>query len=212
MDRLDWTAKWADYTPNKIAITSYDANKSYSYSDLHIYANRLIQKFTELQLEEGDRIAVLAEHGLEYMVLFVACQRMGLVIVPLNYRQSVNEISKLVTDCTPRLFIHNAKHFSKAQHLPLKNIKVISFDALETFYISSGTISNKYYTIKEDNALFIFYTSGTTGSPKGVIYTNKMLFWNSLNTSMQLGITFRDSTINTLPYFRMECFCNSLIA
>jgi fatty-acyl-CoA synthase len=35
--------------------------------------------------------------------------------------------------------------------------------------------------------------------PKGVLYTNKMLFWNSLNTSMQLGITFKDSTINSLP-------------
>ena len=79
MDTLDWTAKWADYTPEKIAITSYDNNKSYTYSDLHIYANRLTNKFAELHLEEGDRIAVLAEHSLEYIVLFVACQRMGIV-------------------------------------------------------------------------------------------------------------------------------------
>ncbi|MFD2822797.1 class I adenylate-forming enzyme family protein [Lacinutrix iliipiscaria] len=199
MDTLDWTAKWADYTPEKIAITSYDANKSYTYSDLHIYANRLINKFIELNLEEGDRIAILAEHSLEYIVLFVACQRMGLVIVPLNYRLSVNEISKLILDCTPRLFIENENHYDKAEQLPLQNIKKISFKDLEYFFHNSENTSEKAFKIKEDNPLFIFYTSGTTGTPKGVIYTNKMMFWNSLNTSMQLGITFRDSTINTLP-------------
>ena len=199
MDRLDWTAKWADYTPEKIAITSYDANISYTYSDLHVYANRLIQKFTELHLEEGDRIAVLADHGLEYIVLFVACQRMGLVIVPLNYRQSVNEISKLVIDCTPSLFIYNNNHKDKAEQLPIQYLKVSTFETLAVYYQTSESLVTKSFKIKEENPLFIFYTSGTTGTPKGVIYTNKMLFWNSLNTSMQLGITFRDSTINTLP-------------
>ena len=199
MDRLDWTAKWADYTPDKIALTSYDANKSFTYRDLHLYANRLVNKFTVLNLEEGDRIAVLADHGLEYMVLFVACQRMGLVIVPLNYRQSINEISKLVMDCTPSLFIYNNNHKNKAEQLPIQNLKVTSFEILADYYQNAENPTIKTFQIKEDNPLFIFYTSGTTGTPKGVVYTNKMLFWNSLNTSMQLGITFRDSTINTLP-------------
>ena len=47
--------------------------------------------------------------------------------------------------------------------------------------------------------MFIFYTSGTTGKPKGVLYTNRMLFWNSLNTSVQLEITSGDYTLNALP-------------
>ncbi|WP_027126842.1 class I adenylate-forming enzyme family protein [Gelidibacter mesophilus] len=199
MDTLDWTAKWADYTPEKIAITSYDTNRSYTYSDLNRYANRLIEMLAELQLEEGDRIAVLAEHCLDYMVLFVACQRMGIIIVPLNYRLSRKEIAKLILDCTPSLVIYNANHHDKVAALPQENLKAVAFNALRTFFEKAGSASIKDVQIKADNPLFIFYTSGTTGAPKGVIYTNKMLFWNSLNTSMQLGITFRDSTINILP-------------
>ena len=199
MDTLDWTAKWADYTPEKIAITSYDSNETYTYSDLNSYANKLVEKFKELQLDEGDRIAVLAEHGLEYMVLFVACQRMGLIIVPLNYRLSTHEVSKLILDCTPRVLIYSDNHKDKATQLPLQHIKTFSFKTIKHYYKKAENRSIKSFQIKEDNALFIFYTSGTTGLPKGVIYTNKMLFWNSLNTSMQLGITFRDSTINILP-------------
>jgi len=199
VDTLDWTAKWADYTPDKIALTSYDANKSYTYNDLHRYANALINKFIELNLEEGDRIAVLAEHSLEYLVLFVSCQRMGLVIVPLNYRQPINQIARLIEDCTPSLFICSNNQQCKLSQLPLQKIEKITFEAFELYYRNSSKKSSRTFQIKEDNALFIFYTSGTTGEPQGVIYTNKMLFWNSLNTSMQLGITFRDSTINTLP-------------
>lgn len=199
MDTLDWTAKWADYTPNKIAITSYDDNKSYTYNDLNTYANRLVNKFIALKLEEGDRIAVLAEHSLEYIVLFVACQRMGLILVPLNYRLSLNEIAKLIADCTPSLFIYNSSQKTKSEQLPIQNLNVVTFEILADYYQNSASFITKSFQIKENNALFIFYTSGTTGTPKGVIYTNKMLFWNSLNTSMQLGITFKDSTINTLP-------------
>lgn len=199
MDTLDWTAKWADYTPEKIAITSYDSNKSYTYSDLHRYANQLTKKFTELNIEEGERIAVLAEHGLEYMVLFVACQRMGIILVPLNYRLSQREIYKLIADCTPSLIIYNQSHQGKLEQLSSEHSKIISFDLLRNYYETSYASPVKSFEIKEDNPLFIFYTSGTTGTPKGVIYTNKMLFWNSLNTSMQLGITFRDSTVNILP-------------
>ncbi|MCJ8275664.1 MAG: AMP-binding protein, partial [Bdellovibrionales bacterium] len=47
----------------------------------------------------------------------------------------------------------------------------------------------------------ILYTSGTTGFPKGVIITPKILFWNSINTSMSLGITQDDSMVSFLPLF-----------
>jgi fatty-acyl-CoA synthase len=200
MNTLDWIAKWSGYTPEKVAVTSYDTNENYTYSDLDTYANRLIAKFTKIGLEEGDRVAVLAEHGLEYIVLFAACQRMGVILVPLNYRFSVNELQKLLQDCTPSLFIYNKNHTEKVQDLSLGNTPVLLMNDVKYFYQNPNLeISRKEHNIKEDNPLFIFYTSGTTGTPKGVIYTNKMLFWNSLNTSMQLGITFRDSTLNTLP-------------
>ncbi len=199
MDSLDWIAKWADYTPNKVALTSYDTDEKYSYAELDTYANRLADKFTELGLEEGDRIAVLAQHSLEYIVLFTTCQRMGVILVPLNYRLSQKEINKLIVDCIPSLLIYHPSFDEKLDATVKNKISTITLDTVNYHYKNQIPVSNKKYVIKEDNPLFIFYTSGTTGSPQGVIYTNKMLFWNSLNTSMQLGITFKDSTLNILP-------------
>lgn len=197
---LNWIAKWADYTPSKVALTSYDTNESYTYSSLDTYADKLVVKFTKIGLEEGDRVAVLAEHGLAFIVLFVACQRMGVVLVPLNYRLSISELQRLVSDCTPSLFIYSKSFTDKVEGLELGETSTLLMNDVKYFYQSKTIkILKREYKIKEDSPLFIFYTSGTTGDPKGVVYTNKMLFWNSLNTSMQLGITFRDSTLNTLP-------------
>ncbi|MEE4001749.1 class I adenylate-forming enzyme family protein [Tenacibaculum sp. FZY0031] len=200
MSTLNWIAKWADYTPNKVALTSYDTHENYTYKDLDTYADRLVAKFIKIGVEEGDRVAVLAEHGLEYIVLFVACQRMGGILVPLNYRFSVNELQKLIDDCTPKLVVYSEGFIEKFEGLELVSSSVLLMNDVKYFYKNKTVeVVRRDYTIKEENPLFIFYTSGTTGNPKGVLYTNKMLFWNSLNTSMQLGITFRDSTLNTLP-------------
>lgn len=199
MDTLDWIAKWADYTPNRIALTSFDTDEKYTYYEVHKYANRLVEKLESYNIQQGDRIAVLAEHGLDFIILFAACQRLGSILVPLNYRLSVIELQTLIKDCTPALFLYSDKQHKKFEALKHHISKGVSLTTIKHFYKDNIEVAEKNYSIKEDNPLFIFYTSGTTGTPKGVIYTNKMMFWNSLNTSMQLGITSRDSTINTLP-------------
>ncbi len=198
-DTLDWIAKWADYTPEKVAVTSFDTEEKYTYNQLHIYANRLVEKFESLGLQEGDRIAVLAEHSLHYLVLLSACQRSGIIIVPLNYRLSLKDLEALFLDCNPALLLYSETQKEKLEELTVALPRTIHLDLIKYYYQDDVCVKPRTFQIKERNPIFIFYTSGTTGRPKGVIYTNKMMFWNSLNTSMQLGITFRDSTINTLP-------------
>jgi fatty-acyl-CoA synthase len=199
MNTLDWIAKWADYTPDKIAVTSYDDQQSYTYAAIHNYANHLVNHLISINIQEGDRVAVIAEHGPFYLVLFSACQRLGAILTPLNYRLSQAEIKELIDDCRPSLLI-----YSKAQETKINFalLNIPFYDVSELITIFKREEQPTFFIekeIKENNPLFLFYTSGTTGTPKGVLYTNKMLFWNSLNTSMQLGITFKDSTINALP-------------
>ena len=55
--------------------------------------------------------------------------------------------------------------------------------------------------VEEDDPVFILYTSGTTGFPKGALYSYKMLFWNSINTAMSLLINTESRTVNCMPPF-----------
>lgn len=199
MNTLDWIGKWAEYTPDKTAIACLDSNEKYSFRQVSVFADRLIDKFIELDLHRGDRVAVLAENGPYYIVLLTACQRLGLILVPFNYRLQPAELNTLVDDCTPKLLVYTKGYTDKIAKLDVQENELMNTEKLQYYYKDNiGTIPRKH-EINENEPLFIFYTSGTTSRPKGVIYTNKMMFWNSLNTSMQLGITYRDSTLNVLP-------------
>lgn len=200
MSDLDWIRKWANYYPEKTAIVDLDTKISYSYKKLHHYSTSIVQYLGKFY-KEGDRIAVLAEQSTFMVALAVACQRLGLILVPLNYRLSHGEIVVLLKDCAPSLIIYSELYeskilLSKDSYWCLSQIAFI--DECKKEEVSENDLKIKF-NIREDLPLFLFYTSGTTSAPKGVLYTNKMLFWNSLNTSMQLELTSRDCTVNVLP-------------
>lgn len=198
MSVLDWIAKWADYSPQKIAVADLESGEEFSYRKLHFRANEMVHLLKE-DYKEGDRIAVLMEHSVNLIALFSACQRLGLILVPLNYKLSAPEIFDQLKDCEPSLVIYS-EFFSS----PISLIK----DSFETSTLADFNHQVSKFAgkelvllneINEELPVFLFYTSGTTAEPKGVLYTNKMLFWNSLNTTMQLGISDEDTTLSILP-------------
>ena len=89
----DWIAKWALYSPHKVALKELDTDRTRTYAELNQAANHLAIELTQrYALRKGDRVMVIAEHCLEYVTLFVAAQKTGLVLVPVNYRLAVGEI------------------------------------------------------------------------------------------------------------------------
>lgn len=200
MNGLDWISKWSNYLPHKIAVVELDTQKEYSYREIHQYSFAVTQ-LLKSRYREGDRIAVLAEQSALMIALFSACQRLGIILVPINYRLSTKEIFELLKDCEPSLIIFN-EGFKEKLTLARDYFNCVSQTHLteQVYNIDvPDDFTNISFSIKEDLPIFLFYTSGTTQKPKGVLYTNKMLFWNSLNTTMQLELTSHDRTINILP-------------
>ena len=205
MNYLDWIAKWSYYTPHKKAVFCLDTKRSFSYLELHENSIKigsyLVNRF---QLKKGDRLAVIAEHSPEYLMLFIATQRLGIILVPLNYRQTAHEILHCLNDVNPSLVIAEDIKF-KDQILDINDRSTINMVSLRGFFEEALKVTINCYKpvfeIEKEQPIFIFFTSGTTGKPKGVIYTNQMMFWNNLNTAVQLEITSADHTLNALPPF-----------
>ncbi|MFO7720099.1 MAG: class I adenylate-forming enzyme family protein, partial [Gillisia sp.] len=176
MNYLDWISKWASYTPDKKAMFCYDTGQSFSYRQLHKYSLKIGDYLKNyFELKKGDRIAVLAEHSTEYLMLFIATQRLGIILVPLNYRATEIELQHCLEDVTPALFLADFISFeSKAVKLQEKSgISVIpTASFFSQAFIQNPDITLEKFEIAEDHPIFIFYTSGTTGKPKGVLYTN----------------------------------------
>nr|BFD58138.1 long-chain fatty acid--CoA ligase [Bdellovibrio sp. CKG001] len=203
---LDWLKKWNMYSPQNIAIQDGDTGREFSYARLFELANKgakLLQQ--NFHVGQGDRVAVLATNELEYVFLFFALQRLGAIMVPINFRLTQREVRHILTDSAPKLVVlqENLNHLIEDLSTDVVPQKLFlqgsdSFaSALEAFSDSSETA----FLPTEEDPVMILYTSGTTGSPKGAVLTYKMLFWNSINTTLRLNISQTDCTVIFLPFF-----------
>ena len=200
MYRKDWMSKWADYTPDKIALKEYETSRNLTYGELNAKANILSNYFTSQGLQKGDRLMVVAEHCLEYVMLFSMAQKTGITLVPINYRLVSPEIDYLIANSQPKILLASKTFKEKVDGLTSET-KVIWLDELVEQIDSSKDTKFDTIELEDDHPVFILYTSGTTGFPKGAIYSHKMLFWNSINTSQSLEITSNDHTITCMPTF-----------
>ncbi len=205
---IDWSARWALYSPDQIAVKEYETGRTLSYRQLNRLGNRVAHHLhRHLGVSPGDRVAVLAENGIEYVVLFAAAQKLGFILVPLNYRLTAPEIDYLLSDAAPQLVLWEDKFgrqiaaataFSRTPcRMPL--------EAFAHYCDPEETHAEDQHppavAVAETSPIFILYTSGTTGFPKGALYTHRMLFWNSINTALSLIIHTESRTLNVMPPF-----------
>lgn len=201
----DWLNKWQHYSPNNIALQDGDTGLEISYKELYTRSCRgaeaLKKKFN---IANGDRVAVLAMNDLSYVVLFFALQRLGATLVPINYRLTSREVEHILTDCDPQLIVIDSEF--KDLVTPARASKTALLHLCgsdQSFYKYCQTTSMGYTQFESTplHVAMIIYTSGTTGAPKGAMITHKMLFWNSLNTTLRLNISQYDCAVIFLPFF-----------
>ncbi|WNJ20467.1 long-chain fatty acid--CoA ligase [Pontibacter sp. G13] len=204
LTQFDWIGKQAIYQPHKTAITEWGRERELTYGELNRLAEQTARWWIyELGLKSGDRVAMLAENSLEMVVLFSAAQKTGIILVPLNYRLACPELREILQNCEPKLLLTDPAlrelGWSILEKHPLPH------SHLEELLDGVGGVSLESplpeIEFDQDHPIFILYTSGTTGIPKGVIYTHRMLLWNSLNTALRLNLTSDDRTLNFMPPF-----------
>ena len=200
MPRTDWLERNAQYTPDATALVWVPTGERYTYADLHRKGERLAAALADTYgLTAGDRIAVLAANTVEHVLLFVAAQKAGVVLVPLNVRLAPPEVQYLVDDSDPHVLFVADDHTETAQDLDT-DAHLVPLEDVEALIASaSGGTTDRAVPDMED-PLMILYTSGTTGRPKGAVIPHRMLFWNSVNTELRLDLTSQDRSFNAAPF------------
>lgn len=208
MNTFDWFGKWAVYNPLKTAFKEFETGRQYSYAQFNKLGNNLASiLMDEYGLRKGDRLAVISEYCIEYIVLFSVAQKTGIILVPLNYRLSPNELDFIISNAEVSGIVYDGKFLDKIQSLESYESASMHVSMDELIEINLECLNSKepckavHAELDPDDAIFILYTSGTTAFPKGAIYTHKMLFWNSINTELRLNITSDDVSLNCAPPF-----------
>lgn len=200
--------------PRKIAIQE-EMGKSWTYSDLHQLSNSYANKLHELGVRKGDRVGILLYNCLEYFGLYFAAAKIGAIAVRLNFRLSSAELEYALNDSQTKILCY---HSSFAQQLEpiLHQVSVEHYICLENnqgmlpgwsepwSILESGSKDEvKVNHIKLNDPVMLMYTSGTTGRPKGAIWTHDTTYWFSAIQALKWKFTGQEIGMTTGPLYHV---------
>ncbi len=218
----DWIAHHKTHRASKEAIRDLGTQRSFTYGELDHRIDAMATYLRSLGIGRGDRVAVLAQNGVEYFDLQFACARTGSIAVLLNWRLTVTELEYILKDCTPALLVHDAMFTETAQALQgrcqVQSLLTIDASAKANPYEEAlARFDGKRVereALTHDDVITIMYTSGTTGHPKGAMITHGMNFWNAINLGIPADIGLDTVHLNVLPLFHtggLNCYSNPVL-
>lgn len=140
-----------------------------NYRTLNNQANQLAQILLNRGITTGDRCAVLIKPSLDILISILAIHKIGATYLPLDPDAPIQRQEFILEDANPSIIIY---HKATNDAALLKNFSTLGLDTIE-FTLEPKYDLNPEYRVSDDDIANIFYTSGTTGHPKGVLATYK---------------------------------------
>ncbi|GCE25576.1 2-succinylbenzoate--CoA ligase [Dictyobacter alpinus] len=189
----NWLQRSAENTPQKIAVSTPEIE--WSFAELNQQAIQLARQLAALGVRQNSRVALLASNGLPFVVCVHALMRLGAILVPLNVRLTLEEQVWLLRDVDALALVSDQQYHTRASELKQAFPALLEARLLLDLADRQVTLQNiapDLHTplldeIDLEAIQAIMYTSGTTGTPKGVLITYKMQWWNALGSSLNLG-------------------------
>ena len=212
-------SKRAQLNPGLEALVDDAIGLRLTFAQLDQRADRAAHVLTGLGLAKGDRVAVLLPNGHQFVEVFYGAARAGLVVVPLNWRLVADELAFMMRDSAATVLVFGGEHDAVAAHLhdranadgdgtPVVHWLRVGADCppwaldLDALIEHAPRDPVSIATDGED-PLFIMYTSGTTGLPKGALHTHDRVEWSVLTVLASVDVRFRDRYLISLPLFHV---------
>lgn len=216
--------------PREIAVV--DGSRRLDYATVHARALALASGLRALGVRDGDRVAILAWNGLEFLEAYFAAAWCGAILQPLNVRLAAVEQAEVLRDSQARVLLADAsfapavgavlaagtavgstvwigaqEHTTPVAGAPLRS--TVRIDANEHAHgydelVAAHLGRRCERTMRSgDDVAQLYYTSGTTGRPKGVMLTHRNVWAHALGTLAELGIGERDAWAHVAPMFHL---------
>ncbi|HUQ94849.1 MAG TPA: acyl--CoA ligase family protein [Bryobacteraceae bacterium] len=199
---ISFLARSAFVYGDKVAVVEGD--RRFTYRELEQRVHRLASALRKLGVRPGDRVAVLAPNSTLALETHFALPLLGAVLVMLNTRLQAKELDWILGHCQAKLVL------ADPQLAGLLDAKIRPVITEYEQLIASGDLPfTDAPEVDEDGLLAINYTSGTTGFPKGVMFSYRGAYLNALGELMEYGLRESSVYLWTLPLFHCNGWCFS---
>lgn len=206
-------------TPDKLAVLF--EGRSVSYADLDRIADGLAGAMAVRGLQLGDRVATHLDNSIESVALIHAVARVGAVLVPINTRLTAAEQAGQLSLVEPALVVVEGELAAmdegkvnqepasppEVPELPVDSPETVTLTGLAHEGLTIGRESRKKWQepthLAEAQEQSIVFTSGTTGTPKGVKLSFDNHFWSATASAYRLGIDTEDRWLSCLPLYHV---------
>ncbi len=206
--------------PDKIAII--DGEVTLTFAEFDELVDRAAAALGDNGLGPGDRVALLARNCWHYAVLAFATARAAVVLVPLNFMLTAEEIAYILGHCRATAFIVECDLVAVAEDAMRHGGNVATRIAIATAespappgwtdfeQCLATTSSPPTPEVHDDQLLRVMYTSGTESRPKGVMHTSRSLMWQYVSTITAGSMSTEDVEIHSLPLYHCAQLDNFL--
>ena len=217
----DLLRRRAHLAPHTDALVEPANGRRLTYRELNSRSNRVANGLRGIGVGPGDRVGLLLMNGAEFVESFYAVGKIGAVNVPLNWRLVADELQFILSDAGTTVLVYGAEFAEVAGELRSRGGTAIEHwiqaggeptDGVVGYddWLGAQSDAEPELAGSDDDLLFIMYTSGTTGLPKGVMHTHSTVMW-AIQTIMATS-DFRsdDRFLNSLPMFHVGALTPTL--
>jgi long-chain acyl-CoA synthetase len=183
-----------------------------SFKRFNERVNRLIHGLQALGIQKGDIIGILSWNRLEYPEVFGAAMKGGFILAHFNPRLQAEELIHVINDSEARVVFLGPEFGEIVDRIHKRLSKAelfLTFGDAERQMIAYREVLESHSNeepepeVREEDPLVILYTSGTTGIPRGAIYTHKQKMENTCIKALDIGVEFGDRHLVVLPMFHI---------
>ena len=209
--------KRAFLSPHREAYVDSHADLRLTFAELNERSNRIANAFAEAGVRKEERVGLLLMNSAEFMEAYFGLAKIGAVVVPLNWRLVADELEFILKDSgTTRLIFGEefldtvADLHGRGEKTDIRQWLQVEGEADIAWFAESyqrfrdaGAASEPEVGAADDDMLYIMYTSGTTGLPKGVVHTHNTSVWAILTIAANTHHREDDRFLGALPMFHV---------